>query len=240
MKKFYDKHELGFALIWIVLYVNLMSMADNASRALGMEKLISFPVTLVMSLVLLFWLRRHGLFEKYGLCVPKFPPRQFLYYLPLVLIVSCNAWLGLRMNMSAAESILYVLSMLCVGFLEEVIFRGLLFKAMCRDGIRAAIIVSSVTFGIGHIVNLFNGSGAELLATVCQVCYAIAAGFMFVIIFHRGGSLLPCIAAHSGINMLSAFGVEAQGMGEIYSALALCLISVGYTLILLKTLQKKE
>ena len=240
MKKFYDKHELGFALIWIVLYVNLMSMADNASRALGMEKLISFPVTLVMSLVLLFWLRRHGLFEKYGLCAPKFPPRQFLYYLPLVLIVSCNAWLGLRMNMSAAESILYVLSMLCVGFLEEVIFRGLLFKAMCRDGVRAAIIVSSVTFGIGHIVNLFNGSGAELLATVCQVCYAIAAGFMFVIIFHRGGSLLPCIAAHSSINMLSAFGVEAQGMGEIYSALALCLISTGYALILLKTLPKRE
>ena len=122
----------------------------------------------------------------------------------------------------------------------SVIFRGLLFKAMCRDGVRAAIIVSSVTFGIGHIVNLFNGSGAELLATVCQVCYAIAAGFMFVIIFHRGGSLLPCIAAHSGINMLSAFGVEAQGMGEIYSALALCIISTGYALILLKTLPKKE
>jgi hypothetical protein len=51
---------------------------------------------------------------------------------------------------------------------------------------------------------------------------------------------MPCIAAHSGINMLSAFGVEAQGMGEIYSALALCLISTGYALILLKTLQKKE
>ena len=68
----------------------------------------------------------------------------------------------------------------------------------------------------------------------------MAAGFMFVIIFHRGGSLLPCIAAHSGINMLSAFGVEAQGMGEIYSALALSLISTGYTLVLLKTLKKKE
>ena len=240
MKRLYDKYELGFSLVWIALYVSVLSMADNASRALGTEKLLSFPAALAMSLVLLYWLRKHGLFEKYGLCAPKFPARQFLWYLPLVLIVSCNAWLGLRMNMSGIESLLYVLSMLCVGFLEELIFRGFLFRAMCRDSVKTAIIVSSISFGIGHIVNLFNGSGAELLATVCQVCYAMAAGFLFVIIFHRGGSLLPCVAAHSGINALSAFGVEAQGMGEIYSALALCLISVGYALVLLKTLVKKE
>lgn len=240
MKRFYEKHELAFALVWIVLYVNLFSMADNASRAIGLEKLVTLPVAALMSVVLFAWLGRNGLFEKYGLCAPKLRARQFLYYLPLLLIVSCNAWLGLRLNMSILESGLYVLTMLFVGFLEEVIFRGLLFRAMCRDSVKAAIIVSSITFGIGHIVNLFNGSGADTLATLCQVCYAVAAGFMFVIIFHRGGSLLPCIAAHSGINMLSAFGVEAQGMGEIYVALALCLISGGYALILLRTLPKKE
>lgn len=240
MKRFYEKHELAFAIIWIVVYVNLFSMADNASRAIGTEKLITFPVAAAMSLVLLLWLKKNGLFEKYGLCAPKASARQFLYYLPLLLIVSCNAWFGLQLNMSVVESLLYVLSMLCVGFLEELIFRGLLFKAMCRDSVKAAIIVSSITFGLGHIVNLFNGSGAELLATLCQVCYAVAAGFMFVIIFHRGGSLIPCIAAHSGINMLSAFAVETQGAAEIMSALALCIISGGYALILLRTLPKKE
>ena len=240
MKKFYDKHELAFAIVWIVIYVNLFSMADGASRALGVEKLVTFPVAAAMSLLLLVWLRRHSLFEKYGLCAPRASARQFLYYLPLLLIVSCNAWLGLRMNMSAAESALYVLTMICVGFLEELIFRGFLFKAMCRDGVKAAIIVSSISFGIGHIVNLFNGSGAELPATLCQICYAMAAGFMFVIIFYRGGSLLPCIAAHSGINALSAFGVEAQGMTEIWTALALCVISGGYAIVLLHTLPKKE
>ena len=239
MKRFYDKHELGFALVWIIVYVNLFSMADNASKALGTEKLITFPVAALMSMVLLCWLYKHGLFEKYGLCAAGAKARQFLYYLPLLLIVSCNAWFGLRMNMSIPETILYVLTMLCVGFLEEVIFRGFLFKAMCRDSVKAAIIVSSISFGMGHIVKRFNGSGAELTATLCQICYAVAAGFMFVVIFHRGGSLLPCIAAHSGINMLSAFGVERQGMAQIMTALALCVISGGYALILDRTLPKK-
>jgi hypothetical protein len=38
--------------------------------------------------------------------------------------------------------------------IEEVIFRGFLFKALQKDKLSVAIIVSSVTFGFGHIVNL--------------------------------------------------------------------------------------
>ena len=33
--------------------------------------------------------------------------------------------------------------------------------------------MSSVTFGRGRIVNLFNGSGAKLASNLCQVRYAI-------------------------------------------------------------------
>lgn len=56
--------------------------------------------------------------------------------------------------------------------------------------------MSSVTFGIGHIVNLFNGSGMTLVANVCQMVCTVAFGFLFAVIFDRGGSLLPCIVAH--------------------------------------------
>ena len=51
-----------------------------------------------------------------------------------------------------------MVSMLFVGVLEEVIFRGLLFLAMAKDSMKAAVIVSSVTFGMGHIVNLLSGA----------------------------------------------------------------------------------
>lgn len=90
--------------------------------------------------------------------------------------------------------------MLCVGFLEEVIFRGFLFTSIAKDTTKSAIIISSVTFGIGHIINLFNGSGMDLLSNLCQIVFAIAVGFLLVTIFYRGGSLLPCILVHSAIN----------------------------------------
>ena len=105
----------------------------------------------------------------------------------------------------SVETVLYILTMLCVGFLEEVIFRGLLFQAMRGNGMKAAVIVSSLTFGMGHIINLFNGSGAELIPNLLQVVYAAAAGFMFVMVFCKTGSLLVCIAVHGLFNALSVF-----------------------------------
>ena len=126
---------------------------------------------------------------------------------------------------------LYVLCMLCVGFLEEIIFRGLLFLAMYKDTPRAAIAVSSITFGIGHIINLINGSGADLLSNLLQVAYASAAGFMFVMIFVRSESLLACIVAHGVFNALSAFCPDPDTVAvEILSALALILVSGAYGL----------
>ena len=105
--------------------------------------------------------------------------------------------------------------MLCVGFLEEVIFRGLLFKALAKDNIKSAVVISSVTFGIGHIINLFNGSGMDFVNNLCQIVFAIALGFLLVTIFYRGGSLLPCILVHSAINTLGTFASDAGLTMEI-------------------------
>ena len=241
MTKLHNKNPLIFALIWIGIYIVFTSLAEELSRQIGLEKSLTAAFHLLCSLVLLLWLKKQGLFAEYGLCRAKYPAAKFLYYIPLLLAASCNLWLGLRLNLSPLESGFYVLSMLCVGFLEEIIFRGFLFKAMSRDSIKSAIIVSSVTFGIGHIINLINGSGMGLVANLCQVTYAIAFGFLFVIIFHRGGSLLPCIMTHSTVNALSVFSTEPETAAvEIVTALILTAIGIIYTLILLKTLPAPE
>jgi membrane protease YdiL (CAAX protease family) len=121
--------------------------------------------------------------------------------------------------------------MLCVGVIEEVIFRGFLFRAMSKDNLIAAIIVSSITFGFGHIVNLL--SGAEVLSTLLQIAYATAAGFMFTILFYKSGSLLPCIAAHGLVNAASVFACKPTLTLELITAGVLIVLSVGYALWIL-------
>jgi membrane protease YdiL (CAAX protease family) len=123
-----------------------------------------------------------------------------------------------------------------------VIFRGLLFEAMRADSVKAAIIVSSVTFGIGHIINLINGSGAELIPNLLQVIYATAAGFMFVMMYYKSKSLLVCIATHAAFNALSVFANEASATLEmrIISATLLTVITGSYALYLAISIRKNQ
>ena len=233
MKKIYMKNELLFSLLWIGFYVVLLSIAENLSDVLGTEKIITAPFTIIIATFLVLWITKNGLTEKYGFCKSKISCKELLYFIPLIIIGSVNLWHGVTLNYSIFESIIYVISMLCVGVIEEILFRGFLFQAMCRDNVKAAIIVSSLTFGIGHIVNLFNG--AEIFSTLLQVCYAAAIGFMFTIIVYKGKTIIPCIITHSVVNSLSTFAIDAGAIFDTIVAIVLIVVSVLYAVWILKS-----
>lgn len=234
MTNLYKKNELLFSLIWIVLYVVLFSVADSVSLQLGTVKIITAPLCILMTVLLVAWIVKNGLSKKYGLLKVKIDYHKYLYFLPLILIASTNLWGGFALHFSPFETILYVISMICVGFIEEVIFRGFLFKALSKKNVKQAIIISSITFGIGHIVNLLNG--AEVISTLLQICYAVAVGFLFTIIFYKSKSLIPCIITHSTINSLSAFAGDRTDMFNIIVAIALTAIALVYAIWILKKL----
>ncbi|MBQ2908414.1 MAG: CPBP family intramembrane metalloprotease [Clostridia bacterium] len=242
LKKLYDKSQIWFAVLWIVAYCVLMSVGDAFSARLGIEKSITLAVGALLSVELLLFLKKAGLFAAYGLCAPRAKAKGMLYYAPILLMISANLWYGVSLNYGALETVFYVLAMLCVGFLEELIFRGLLFEAMRKDNVKAAVIVSSITFGIGHIINLINGSGADLLANLLQVVYATAAGFMFVMVYYKSKSLLVCIAAHGLFNALNAFSAQASHTKEaqIFSALLLTAITGAYALYLALSIKSQK
>ncbi len=210
MTKLYQKSEITFAIIWIAAYVVLSSFADQLSNTVGVAKSVTAVLHIIMSLVLFFWIRGNGLQEKYGLRRTEVPAKRFLYYLPLIITASTPFWGEVKLQYGFPEAASFVISMCCVGFLEEVIFRGLLFRAMEKDGLKSAIAVSALTFGIGHIVNLFNGSGRNMISSIIQVVFAVFVGFVLVWIFYHGKSLMPCILFHSANNALKVFSAEGS------------------------------
>ena len=242
MKKLYEKNELNFAIVWIVVYCALQSLANPLNKAIGVAYAASSAFCVLQTVVLFAFIRKNNLQKRYGLCKPLVPACRFLYYVPLVVLASGNLWNGVALNYTPVETVCRIICMLCVGFLEEVIFRGLLFKAIAKDNIKSAVIISSVTFGIGHIINLFNGSGMNLVNNLCQIVFAIAVGFLLVTIFYRGGSLLPCIFVHSAINTLGTFANDSNLTTEMHllHLVVLIAVTVVYTLILTRTLPKKQ
>jgi len=239
MNNLYEKSKLRFALTWILSYVVGASCADELSRLVNTEKSITLIFLSIMSAVAIVWMKRNGLFYEFGLCKSNIKASKLLYYIPLIIIVSCNLWFGVTLNSKPLATAFYILSMFFVGFLEEIIFRGFLFKAMAENNLKSAIIVSSVTFGIGHFVNLINGSGAELIPNICQVVSAIAIGFLFVVLFYKTQSLWSCIIAHGVLNSLSVFAVNTSNPQQIIVSAVISVIAVVYGLFILK-IQNKE
>lgn len=254
MKKLYEKNEVAFALVWIALYVIVMNIAlqvcggfDNLATKTIPQMLVPVICIVVLALAATLWIVNHNLSEKYGLCSFKGSINAFLWFLPLAVMSCTNLKNGVAFLAPVFVSLLMAVNLAVGGYVEELIFRGFLFKAMAKDNLRSAIIVSAVTFGAGHIVNLANT--ADAMGVLLQICYAIIIGFLYTIIVWKGGSLWPCIASHVFVNgssvfapehgpfhnlVAAVFGQATSQLTDLCSALLIMLISGGYALWLWK------
>ncbi|MBR7122632.1 MAG: CPBP family intramembrane metalloprotease [Oscillospiraceae bacterium] len=202
MNKIFEKHETLFCILLIVLYVVLNSFCV---QNFGYTSCVGFVVNTIFSLFLIAIVLALKGTAYYGLTRVK-DAKKYFYFVPLIMIATVNLWNGINIKNTKTEIIFHILTMINIGFIEEIIFRGFLFKMMEKQNVKSAIHVSAITFGIGHIVNLLNG--ADLLPTLMQICYAIAIGYLFVIVFYKSKSLIPCIITHCVINSLSIFNVN--------------------------------
>ncbi len=234
MKEMERKRELRMALICIAVYVVWMSTIEST---LGEEKpllrMVSAMVLLAALFITIYKVKGFGYygFTSHGPLASK----KTLYFLPLLLLATVNLWRGAVMRFSLGDTIFYVLSMLAIGMIEEILFRGFLLKAMLRDSEKWAVIVSSLTFGLGHIVNLLNG--AEFLPTMLQIIYAFAIGLMLSMIIIRTNNIIPCCIFHGVFNSLSAFGNQS-GQTITYKVVVCIIITVlslGYAAHLRRT-----
>ena len=202
MEKIFNKYELIFCMLLIILYILLNLFCIQVYGLIDYRSVIInslFSIFLVILIILLKRVSYYGINKITNI-------RKYLYFFPLILILSVNFWNGFNINNSIGEFICYILTMINIGFIEEIIFRGFLFKMMEKDNLKVAIFVNAFTFGIGHIINLVNGS--ELIPTLFQVCYAFSIGYLFVIIFYKSKSLIPCIITHCLMNSFSIFNVD--------------------------------
>lgn len=227
LKKLYDKNELWFSLLFIFLYcVTTIPVRGEVGDG-SIWMLVS---TLLITILTVVFVKKYKLEDKYGL--NKLPKniKRYLYFIPLVILGTCNFWGGFKPQHEGLSLLYALLSMILIGWIEEIIFRGFLLKAIeKRRGLKLAIIISSMTFGIGHILNLVAQPGFE---TFLQVIYAIAFGFMFVYVFLKTKSLWPCIILHSVVDFTAM--LQGDHMNTIASTIIITAICIFYTLYLKK------
>lgn len=219
--------ELFYTIIYIIFYVISNSIVLNNYGQISIQSLL---VNTVITITLVSTIISTKKTKYYGL-VKVNKPNKYLYFVPLTLLVLINFIGGIKIQNTPKEITLFILTMLEVGFIEEILFRGYLFKILEKDNQKTAIIITSLTFGIGHIVNLLNG--ADFIPTLIQILYSISIGYLFVKILIKTKSLWPCIITHSLLNALSIFSNQTTIIFYI-SSILLLFISLSYSFYLNK------
>ena len=235
MKKLYEKNEILFAVLWIVVYC-LVSIPIRGE--LGDESPWMLLALALLAVGITIFVKCTHLEEKYGLIGWPQDSRQYLYFLPMWFLATGNLWGGFEVHYQSIYQICAVLSMLLIGYVEEMLFRGFLFKALLKkDGVKPAVIISAVTFGIGHIVNLL--AGQTNLITVIQIFFAIAWGFMLTLAFYKSGSLFPCIIVHGLVDAFSKFAVDSIAL-EWVNMVVTIVVSIAYCIYLVRLPAEKS
>ena len=212
MRRLYEKNEVLFAVGWILVYCLIMAPLRGEFGDGSLQCLLA---TSVYALCIILFVRTNNLEDKYGLNRGPKNLKKCLYFIPMWILATGNIWDGFSLSYTGVSLLYATIVMALIGFIEEMLFRGFLFKAMIpENGIVPSIIVSSLTFGIGHIVNLISGQAS--FETIVQIVFAISWGFLFTMVYYRGESLIPCIIAHSMIDVLSLYGADTLTGDWIY------------------------
>ena len=210
-----------------------------------------------VGILLIFLLKGLGLLKQGGFTKPREWKQLWVNWLLLVyclLNMDFSVFDGtnpIRWN-EPGLPVLFVLLFISVGFVEEVLFRGVMLPLMLRKwgnsrkGIYWTVIFSSAVFGLVHLFNLMMGR-RTLMGTIPQIVYAIFFGVYFAACFLRNNSIWPVIFTHAlfdacgnftEIALNSDFGVKIDATWQSFGFTVLFTLPLFiYGLILLRKVQ---
>jgi membrane protease YdiL (CAAX protease family) len=139
-------------MIWIAIYIVLVNIGNYISKIAGKENSVTTPILIALSLYLLYYLKNNNWFEYYGYSkLSKNDLKKSLFFFPLFILSFIQNFKGFRAELDIVDIILGIALMVCVGFLEELIFRGFLYQGILKkSNISRAITISVLSAGLSR------------------------------------------------------------------------------------------
>jgi membrane protease YdiL (CAAX protease family) len=92
---------------------------------------------------------------------------------------------------------LVFLAAVSAPFIEELVYRGILYSALQKTiGIQWAIIIVSILFAAVHVLEYYNNIGVILVISILSVSLTLLRAYT--------GKLLPCFIVHLVFNGIQA------------------------------------
>jgi membrane protease YdiL (CAAX protease family) len=152
-------------------------------------------------------LAKNGWWRDVGFRPPYERRLLWLFWLPFVPVIG-NLIDGVSLT-DPGQILLFFLMAVLSGLVEEILFRGLILRALLPTGIWRAALISAALFGGMHILNVLSISNPAY--ALLQVGYATAIGFAYAALVIRTGTILPLILAHFLTNFAGFLAIGGTG-----------------------------
>jgi len=239
MEKLMETKPILHAVIWIIIYVAMVNIGDALSEITGIAaNTITGAILIALSIVLAFYLKKNQKFKAYGMKgIAKADFHKTLFYVPLTLLALIQYTVGINDALSITEIASACLLMIGVGFIEELVFRGFLFQGIHARSANRAILISGITFGIGHIVNLLRGYA--YMEQMGQIVVAVGIGIALALLVAITKSIVPGILFHIVFNIGGTI-TKQDATQQIYMMISIVTIAVFYAMYLYRTAYRKS
>jgi uncharacterized protein len=188
-----ERHPIRFIVLLEVLVIAVYLVAGTVAHVRHLTNLRMYGLAnLALTVILALLLTRKSWWDAVGFRAAR-SPRDLLYFLVPLVPMAINWVPGIAWGGARHFGGVLVLTLM-VGFVEEVVFRGLMVTALRPRGEWRAVLIPALLFGLTHALNVLAGkSGPEAAA---QVAYAIAIGLAFGALWLRTGILWPLVLVH--------------------------------------------
>jgi len=163
---------------------------------------------------------------------------------PVLIVPIFLIGLGVMANWSVYNNantdilVLFIISVLIVGFVEEILMRGLVLPLFIKSKIQSkyalyyGVALSSIIFGLSHYINLFN-QPENITGITSQVFFAISIGIFFGALMLRTGNIFLLGIFHAFANFILGNGILEKESNRPVQEINLDLISMVTTGIII-------
>ena len=221
-------------MIWLAAYELLklegvlFGGLDEGARYLASMATTRFTGGVIFAAMLInleykvFRPARQGCWRSIAFCLPAFAVA--INNFPFSQIIKGGAVI----DAPAWKIALLLFECMCIGFFEEIAFRGVVLlrlirrKPENRAWVFLSIVLSSVIFGLVHLINLYNSSPS---AVFMQIGYSALIGAMCSVVLIKTADIWLCIVLHGIFNFGGAV-VQYCGSGEIWDTFTVVITAV--------------
>jgi len=188
-------------------------------------------ITIILYVTKLKWWHNIGSLKRISL-------KSLHLLLPVILLSVIPLVNGIKQK-SASGIILLIGTSLLIGIIEEFYFRGVIFFALKPEGKKSAILISSMLFGIVHLLNLTGG--ADIIDTLFQMVFAFGIGLIMAVVRYETDLLLPQILVHALWDFnFSMAKTDFSLMLDTIHSISILLVIVWGIYLTYKALKRKE